>query len=274
MGTGNGGIASVEFNGSDKVVFDNGDLSAATISINGTLPTSGTLTVAEGITLAPDQAITVNGVDTALGAVFFVDGVGYTAALSESGVFTVEVSDIPGIVYIDSDYTGTEVGYGYDKFASLDELNQTYVGYGGTICCHVFRQEETEYIRRIIAEKETGYAAEGIRNRLVVCHINFSQKHNPPFDIEYDTYGEWCRLIREEIKPDAILNGHEHKEYVVPADSEGDLLHPGCPVIVGGIPVRQQGNRTYSGTALVLSPGKIAIRYTDDQKNIKSEAMI
>lgn len=145
--------------------------------------------------------------------------------------------------------------------------------YGGTICCHVFRQEETEYIRRIIAEKETGYAAEGIRNRLVVCHINFSQKHNPPFDIEYDTYGEWCRLIREEIKPDAILNGHEHKEYVVPADSEGDLLHPGCPVIVGGIPVRQQGNRTYSGTALVLSPGKIAIRYTDDQKNIKSEAM-
>ena len=55
--------------------------------------------------------------------------------------------------------------------------------YGHTICCHEFRIEETEFLKKIAESPDTEYAAPGVKYRLVIVHNPFCEPRRSPFDI-------------------------------------------------------------------------------------------
>ncbi|MBQ8858325.1 MAG: metallophosphoesterase [Clostridia bacterium] len=134
--------------------------------------------------------------------------------------------------------------------------------YGHTICCADFRRRETRFIRDVIARAGEEYEQEGVRNRLVISHVPFAEKFEPPFNIEEDTYAEWCRLLREHVKPQLMLCGHMHRAYISPVGGERDHKGQPCPVVVGS----QLTNKPtpFFGAALTLREDGCNVKFTSD----------
>ncbi len=80
--------------------------------------------------------------------------------------------------------------------------------YGNTICCHAFRERETEFLEKLAETAEGEYNAEDVLYKAIIVHMPFAKKNRPPFDIEEDTYTYWAKLLREKIKPDIMICGH------------------------------------------------------------------
>ena len=146
--------------------------------------------------------------------------------------------------------------------------------YGGTICFHEFRLEETEFIKQVIAHAAEEYAAEGVTHRLVISHIGFTHIDKPPFDIEEELYGEWTALIGEHIRPDLLLYGHYHRPEICPKGCDFDSQGQPCTAIIGSKPVRE-GRNGFIGCAVTLMPdGKKRIIFNDDLGNILTDEII
>ena len=140
------------------------------------------------------------------------------------------------------------------------------IEYGGVNCCHAFRLRETAFLKKIIADAHREYDAPGVKFRIVVSHINFSEPHKEPFNIEYDLYGEWCKLIRQNIRPAAYFYGHVHKNYVTLPGSERDIFNQGAPAVVAGVPDRTTPEATgFTGAGITLSPGKLNAAFINDK---------
>lgn len=105
--------------------------------------------------------------------------------------------------------------------------------YGNTICCKAFRRRQTEYLNSVVAECRKEYEAEGVTNRLVICHVPFTEKFPKPFDIDEEIYAEWAALLRENVRPQLMLCGHMHKAYITHVGDANDCLGQPCPVVVG-----------------------------------------
>lgn len=151
--------------------------------------------------------------------------------------------------------------------------------YGVTVCFHQFRLAETEFIKKVIKNAKDEYEAEGVKHRLVVCHLVFTNTYDPPFDIEQDIYGEWARLLREHIKPDLMLCGHEHHTGIYHKGCERDKKGQACPVIIGSRPrfANPEKGRPagFDGCALTLNEDKTAtVVFNSHEGNIiKTEVL-
>lgn len=120
---------------------------------------------------------------------------------------------------------GVVLDCGEDKADSHPE-------YGFTVACRPFRQRQTAFLKSLIANASGEYEAAGVKTRLVISHTPFPQKNEGPFDIEEDIYREWCRLLREHIKPDLMICGHTHEAEVRHLRSEKDAYGQPCPLVV------------------------------------------
>lgn len=145
--------------------------------------------------------------------------------------------------------------------------------YGVTVCFHQFRLAQTEFIKRVIENAKDEYEAEGVKHKLVICHLVFTNTYDPPFDIEQDIYGEWARLLREDIKPELMLCGHEHHTGIYYKGCERDKKGQACPVIIGSrprFPDKEKGRLPgFTGCALTLNPDGIAnVVFNDHEGNI------
>lgn len=141
--------------------------------------------------------------------------------------------------------------------------------YGHTICCEDFRKRESDFIRDVIARAGEEYAAPGVCNRLVICHVPFTEKFKSPFDIEEDTYREWCRLLREHIHPQVMLCGHMHNTYVSRVGCMRDDKGQPCDVVVGSKP--QGEDAPFIGTALTLYADRCTVQFTDSNRCVTGE---
>ena len=124
--------------------------------------------------------------------------------------------------------------------------------YGGAICCHAFREEETAFLQEVVARAQSEYAAPGVAHRLVIAHHPFTNVGEPPFDIEQPLYAAWAALLREEIRPELFLAGHYHRCFVSMPGSEFDTLGQACPLAVGAKP---EGTRGFTGCCVTLGGG-------------------
>ena len=173
------------------------------------------------------------------------------------------------------DYTPTSNGKTYYTFRIgalwglvLDcgeDKSDDHPEYGGTVCFHAFRKKETDFIKSIIKSSASEYEAEGVKYRLVVCHVPFTYIQEPPFDIEQDLYSEWARLLREHIKPDLMLHGHMHVAQTYRVGGKHDNLGQPCTAIIGSALKRwtetdDEGNKirkcAFTGCALTLDMNK------------------
>ncbi len=150
------------------------------------------------------------------------------------------------------------------------------IEYGNTVCCEAFRRRETAFLRDLAEKGGEEFNAPGVKLKLVLCHIPFSEQFRPPFDIEEDTYREWCRILRTGVKPDLMLSGHNHKCYVtLPGDPMDHKGQP-CPLVVGAKPVRGEGVEPhYTGTAIHWKTGRgVEVLFTDDSGAVTGKAFI
>ncbi len=177
---------------------------------------------------------------------FFAETIAeYTPNHNGNTYYTVRVGNIWAIV----------MDCGEDK----DDSNEEY---GLTVACHAFRQRQTRWLRKVIEEGE--FSDPSIQHRIVICHKPFSvAESSDKFNIEREIYGEWCSLLKSEIRPDLMISGHFHSQFVTfPGDEmDGYLGHP-CPVAVGSVPRRgkpEEGTSDYYAAAgFIFEPGKIS----------------
>lgn len=131
--------------------------------------------------------------------------------------------------------------------------------YGGTICCHDYRIEETAFIKDVIKRAESEYGAPGVSYRLIISHVPFSATDKPPFDIEQELFGEWCSLLKEHVRPDLMLCGHYHRNAVImPGDEYDDKGQP-CPVIWASELNKKEGR--FSSAMIELDGDKAHITF-------------
>ncbi len=137
-----------------------------------------------------------------------------------------------------------------------------HVEYGGAICCHAFRAEETEFLRTV-----NGYDAPDVRYRLVICHTPFTYTPEAPFNIEIPTFTEWAALLRERVKPHLMLCGHLHKNVVFrPGDATDNKGQP-CPVIVSCRPGTvgcADSDDGFTGAAITLTENEAHVVCNDN----------
>lgn len=148
-----------------------------------------------------------------------------------------------------------------------DDMNAEY---GYTVACHPFRLRQTEYLKSVIANADKEYNADGVKTRLVISHNPFTEKLPAPFDIEKDIYTEWASLLKENVKPDIMICGHIHHNYIRYPESDNMYIDRPCPVVVGSEPYKDK----FVGCGYIFGDEKIEVIFTDSLGNtISSETL-
>ena len=133
--------------------------------------------------------------------------------------------------------------------------------YGCTVACRQFREEETEFIKHAAENKE--YMANDIKYRLVISHVPFATRFPYPFDIEEEAYREWCKILKDNIKPNLMLSGHIHKAAISEVGSEYDDYGQPCTVLIGSIVKIHKPSKDvyYAGMGLELNDNKAKVTF-------------
>ena len=140
--------------------------------------------------------------------------------------------------------------------------------YGHTVCCRAFRKRQTAFLRELINQKP--YEEDGIQTRLLICHNPFTRQDQPPFNIEAETYAEWGRLLKKNVKPDLMLCGHVHQLGIHEAGGEWDHLGQPCTMVTGARP--DEGY--FAGCGMVFDKGHTTVTFTDSRGEILQTAQI
>lgn len=148
-----------------------------------------------------------------------------------------------------------------------DKLD-TNAEYGGTVCCHEFRQRQTAFIQDVIARANEEYLAEGITHRIVVCHYPFTMHGSSAlFDIENEIYQEWTTILGE-LHLDAIFCGHSHRIKLIRPGDESDHRNQPCPVVIGS---DKRARDYFAGVGIEFDSDGIKVTFTDSNAKVISE---
>lgn len=170
-----------------------------------------------------------------------------------------------------AEYTPNSFGNSYYTFrlGSLwgivldcgEDKDDSNIEYGGTVCCHQFRERQTEFIKAVIADAENEYLAEGITHRMVVVHNPFTRILPKPFNIERNIYSYWTTLLKNCIKPDIMIAGHIHQWEIYEVGGKYDDLGQPCPVVTGS----KLKKNYYAGAGFTFSNNRISVNFTDSE---------
>lgn len=144
-----------------------------------------------------------------------------------------------------------------------EDKTDDHAEYGHTVACHQFRLKETAYIKKIINNAETEYDEEDIKTKIIVVHIPFTHKDEPPFDIEEDIYKEWASLLKENVKPDLMICGHTHKKAIYPVGCDYDTYGQPCTVIVGA----DKSDKHFTGAGIEFRNNECEVIFTRNDGN-------
>ena len=139
--------------------------------------------------------------------------------------------------------------------------------YGGTICFHDFRLNETKEIENVIKNASCEYAQDDVKYKFIISHMPFTFRKKEPFNIEEDIYIKWAKLIKDNIKPDVMLCGHTHNTCISRCGGEYDALGQPCPIIVGSDLKIENGDTVVIAGALVnIADGKAKVTVRSENK--------
>ncbi len=138
-----------------------------------------------------------------------------------------------------------------------EDKDDDHEEYGGTICCHDFRQRETSFLEEVACGGS--FCAPEIETRIVIVHNPFTHQLKPPFNIEQEIYSHWAQVLKTQIRPDVMLTGHLHDLRVSAPDSDFDDLGQPCTVVVGC----ENGAQYFAGSGLTFLPDGVEVAFTD-----------
>ena len=174
-----------------------------------------------------------------------------------------------------AEYTPSENGNSYYTFRlgkiwgivmdCGEDKPDDHAEYGHTVSCHQFRLEETEWLDKVVKDKE--YLADGVEYRFVVVHCPFTFTNRPPFDIEQPLFTQWLDTLNEHIKPQLMIAGHHHATHIA---NPGGILdtkkRQTYPVVVGSREVRENGKKVdFIGLALTLDGKNAKVQFTNGE---------
>lgn len=149
-----------------------------------------------------------------------------------------------------------------------DKLDE-HAEYGGMICCHEFREKQTEFIKNVIARAEQEYLADDVKYRMVIVHNPFNMRLSVPFDIENEIYGEWVRLISEHICPTVMISGHMHYFDIVRPGDEKDVYGQSYPVVIGS--AVKPNHEYFAGAGFLFDAKGTVVTFTNNQGQVVRE---
>lgn len=138
--------------------------------------------------------------------------------------------------------------------------------YGHAIACHDFRLRETRFIKGLIKNKSSEYDKENVKYKLLLSHVPFAIRYEAPFNPEEEIYTEWCRLCRENIKPDLWLTGHKHTSEIIRCGDAKDHFGQPCTCVIGSKP--DFNANTFTCACVTLGKGKADILFADQDGNV------
>ena len=181
------------------------------------------------------------------------------------------------------DYTPTDNGVSYYTFRlgpvwgmvmdCAEDKPDDHVEYAHTICCEDFRRRETRWLEALCNAEKPEYSDGGIKYKIVVVHNPFTERRNPPFDIEEDTFAHWASLLRENVKPHLMICGHVHKCYVTYPGGERDAFGQPCPIVAAS-KLSKDDLSFFVGGAITLDGNMAYVRFTDNDGNILGEETV
>ena len=181
------------------------------------------------------------------------------------------------------DYTPTDNGVSYYTFRlgpvwgivmdCAEDKPDDHVEYAHTICCEDFRRRETRWLEALCNAEKPEYSDGGIKYKIVVVHNPFTERRNPPFDIEEDTFAHWASLLRENVKPHLMICGHVHKCYVTYPGGERDAFGQPCPIVAAS-KLSKDDLSFFVGGAITLDGNMAYVRFADNDGNIVGEETV
>lgn len=183
-----------------------------------------------------------------------------------------------------ADYTPTHLGNTYYSFRLgniwgilLDcgeDKNDDHAEYGHTVACHVFRERQTDFLKKIIEHKEDEYEAQDVKHKIVISHNAFVHRYFSPFDIEQDLFAQWSKLLRENVKPEVMICGHAHELNIYyPENSDWNTNGSVCPVVIGS-KIKKKKPVYFAGCGYVFNDENIEIVFTDSNgETLKKETL-
>ncbi len=137
--------------------------------------------------------------------------------------------------------------------------------YGHTIACHALRERQTRFLEDLVQNAKNGHLADGVKTRLVICHLPFPLTFEEPFDIERALYDAWRDLIASEIRPHAMLSGHTHSRALL---AKGEVAP--FPVLI----LSEVTPDALTGAGLVFDESRVLVTFTDSQGAVTKETGI
>ena len=174
-----------------------------------------------------------------------------------------------------AEYTPTHLGNTYYSFRLgniwgilLDcgeDKNDDHPEYGFTVACHVFRERQTDFLKKIIENKENEYEAEGVTHKIIISHNAFVHRYQHPFDIEQDIFAEWSKLLRENVKPEVMICGHAHELNIYyPENSDWNNNGSICPVVIGST-IKKEKPVYFAGCGYIFNDESIQVVFTNSK---------
>lgn len=176
-----------------------------------------------------------------------------------------------------ADYTPTDGGKSYYTFRLgpvwgivLDAGEDKEDGnpeYGHMVCCEAFREEEEDFLNRVIAAKEYEQASV----RLIVSHHPFAHCIKAPFDIEQERYAGWSQMLKK-LRPTVWLTGHLHECFLESPGGAHDTYGYPCPVVCSS-DVDVPENRHIVGAVTITAEG-IRVRYVSESGQVVGDETV
>ncbi len=141
-----------------------------------------------------------------------------------------------------------------------EDKTDDHAEYGFTVSCHQFRLKETDYIKSVIKNAENEYNAPDVKHKIIVVHNPFSHEHPAPFNIEKDIFTEWCKLLKDNVKPDVMICGHTHRFGIYEQGCDYDTYGQPCTVVVGSEVISK--HKDFGGAGFEFDDDVIKVTFT------------
>lgn len=141
--------------------------------------------------------------------------------------------------------------------------------YGGVCDYPAFRRAQTEYLRRIISDKDNTYGAQDVEYRIGICHMNFAYSKYSFANTTPEIYSDWVSCLNE-IGIDIMLCGHNHVIDDLPyGGCTGQIKPEYMTVLCATMQDHPKPNvevwipGEYTGTSVTFANGKISRKFTN-----------
>jgi hypothetical protein len=126
---------------------------------------------------------------------------------------------------------------------------------------------EADFLESIELDGKIKLAVSHIAPSLITINPNNSGK------FENESYTRFSKAL-DRLGVQFLISGHHRSFLLLPPNDERSTAPHNHPVIVGSYLSSKSGNKEYIGTALIISPDKTEVFFTDTNCTVKEHHVI